>query len=238
MADTAPEGDQRQTLPLFPLQTVLLPSAHLPLHIFEPRYRQLTADLITGTVPDKRLGIVAIRMPATHEVETTGQVFGVGCAAELREAKRLPDGRFDIVTTGRRRFRLLDIRTDAAPYLVGSIEWLDDDPVPRGADAAITQLSAAARAAHRRYCEAAWDRADWSAPPEDVDLADLAYLLAGDCLLPLTDRQKLLEEAQPLRRLQLVCRLLTREAGFLSALRAIPAPPAELTGLSTPTNLN
>ncbi|GAB3503287.1 LON peptidase substrate-binding domain-containing protein [Amycolatopsis cihanbeyliensis] len=238
MADTAPEGDRRQTLPLFPLQAVLLPSAHLPLHIFEPRYRQLTVDLMTGTVPGRQFGIIAIRLPTVHEVETTEHVFEVGCAAELREAKRLDDGRFDIVTTGRRRFRLLDIRADAAPYLVGSIEWLDDDPVPRGADAAITQLSAAARAAHRRYCEAAWDRADWTAPPEDVELADLAYRLATDCLLPLADRQRLLEEAQPLRRLQLACHLLNREAGFLSALHAVPAPPAELTGLSTPTNLN
>ena len=50
-----------ETLPLFPLSTVLLPGASLPLHIFEPRYRQLTVDLVTETLPDRCFGVAAIR---------------------------------------------------------------------------------------------------------------------------------------------------------------------------------
>jgi hypothetical protein len=75
-------------------------------------------------------------------------------------------------------------------------------------------------------------------PSSEAGLHDLAYLLAADCLLPLSDRQRLLEETRPLRRLQKVCKLLTREAGFLSTLRAVPAPPSELTGLTKPPSLN
>ena len=48
-------------LPLFPLSTVLMPGAPLPLHIFEPRYRQLTVDLVTGAVPGKQFGVIAVR---------------------------------------------------------------------------------------------------------------------------------------------------------------------------------
>jgi Lon protease-like protein len=222
-------------LPLFPLQTVLLPEVHLPLHIFEPRYRQLTVDLVTDTVPGREFGVIAIRGSLVREIESLDHVHPVGCTALLREAKRLPDGRFDVVTTGKRRFRLLDIDTQAAPYLVGTVEWLPDEPMPDGSAEAAKRLSLVARTAHQRYCESAWDREDWHVPPEDSATEALAYLLSADCLLPLEDRQQLLEETHPLRRLRIVCRMLTREAGFLGMLRAVPAPPADLT---EPASLN
>jgi uncharacterized protein len=75
---------------------------------------------------------------------------------------------------------------------------------------------------------AAWQQGDWTEPADDVDMAHLAHLLATDCLLPLEDRQRLLEETRPLHRLRMVSRLLSREAGILAALRAVPAPPADL----------
>ena len=226
---------RQDTLPLFPLQTVLLPGAVLPLHLFEPRYRQLAVDLLTGKVPDRRFGIVAIKNSMVREVETPDHLHAVGCTALLGESERLPDGRFDIVTTGERRFRLLSIERSRAPYLVGTVEWLPDDRLPPLAAEATARLSASARAAHRRYCESAWDRDTWHPPEPGTDPAALAYLLAADCLLPLADRQRLLAETHPLRRLRLVCRLLAREAGILSALRAVPAPPQEFL---TPASLN
>ena len=221
-----------ETLPLFPLQTVLLPGTTLPLHIFEPRYRQLTVDLITGTLPEKRFGVVA--MTPSHEAEVTScdQLQEIGCAALLRQAKRLPDGRFDIVIAGERRFRLLAVDATSAPYLMGAVEWVPDTPavVPGQRDVSDTigSLVNAARAAYRRYCQAAWQQGDWNEPDEDVEIEKLAHLLATDCLLPLEDRQRLLEETRPLHRLRLAGRLLNREAGILTALRAVPGPPAEL----------
>jgi uncharacterized protein len=226
------------TVPLFPLQTVLLPSTVLPLHLFEPRYRQLAADLLSGTVPDRRFGIVAIRNSAVREVETLDHVYAIGCTALLGESERLPDGRYDIVTTGERRFRLLSIDHTRAPYLVGEVEWLPDDPLPPATREAAAALSASARLAHRKYCESAWDRGAWKSPEPGADPAELAHLLAADCLLPLADRQRVLEETHPLRRLQLVHHLLAREAGFLAALRAVPAPPPELHDLGAPATLN
>lgn len=231
--------ERRQaTLPLFPLQTVLLPSTVLPLHLFEPRYRQLAVDLLTGAVPGRRFGVVAIRSSAVREVETLDHVYAIGCTALLDESKRLPDGRYDIVTTGERRFRLLSIDRTRAPYLVGEVEWLPDEQLPPTAIEAAIRLSAAARSAHRRYCESAWNPGAWKAPEPDATLAELAYRLAADCLLPLADRQRVLEETHSLRRLRLVHHLLTREAGFLTALRAVPAPPPEMHELDAPATLN
>ncbi|NIH87880.1 LON peptidase substrate-binding domain-containing protein [Amycolatopsis granulosa] len=227
-----------ETIPLFPLQTVLLPGATLPLHLFEPRYRQLAVDLLTGAVPDRRFGIVAIRTSAVREVEHVEHVHGIGCAALLGESERLPDGRFDIITRGERRFRVLEIDISRAPYLVGRIEWVDDAPLPPAAAHAVHGLRGAALAAHAAYCAAAWHRDTWAKPEPGIDSGALSYLLAADCLLPLADRQELLEETHPLRRLRLVSRMLRREAGFLSKLRAVPAPPPELIQLGLPASLN
>ncbi|MET8848850.1 LON peptidase substrate-binding domain-containing protein [Amycolatopsis sp. NPDC004625] len=237
---TEPESESDATttiLPLFPLQTVLLPGTNLPLHIFEPRYRQLTADLVNGTVPGREFGVVALRSSLTREVRGLDQLYEVGCSTVLREAKRLPDGRFDVVTQAQRRFRLRELDCVSAPYLIASVEWVDDDPVSPAGDMT-ERLATVARAAHQRYCETAWRSDDWHAPEPDTTIGELAYTLASDCLLPLEDRQRLLEERHPLRRLRIACRLLTRETGFLNTLGAVPLPPGELTDLSRPASLN
>jgi Lon protease-like protein len=221
------------TIPLFPLAAVLLPGTPLPLHIFEPRYRQLVNDLITDAVPGNRFGVVATKPGWTGDVRTVEQVREIGCTALLREVKSLPDGRFDIITRGTDRFRLLDIDDKAAPYLTAVVEWLPDSvPEPRLA-ALEPALSASVRAAHRRYCQAAWQREDWTEPPEDTPPDQLAHLVAADCLLPAEDRQRLLEQTCPARRLRMMRTMLNREAGILRAWRAVPIPLSDLTPRSS-----
>jgi hypothetical protein len=210
------------TIPLFPLGTVLLPGSSLPLHVFEPRYRQLTVDLVTGAVPDKRFGVVAVREGWTPDTDGLAGLHEVGCTAELLDARRLPDGRFDVVTRGAQRFRLLDIDADSQPYLLGTVEYLPD--APAAPDDTTRILTTAARDAHRRYCATAWKNGDWSEPASDVAPGTLAHLLAADCLLPIADRQRLLEQTCPATRLKMVRALLARETGLLGRLRAVPAP--------------
>ena len=212
------------SLPLFPLSTVLMPGAPLPLHVFEPRYRQLTVDLVTGAVPDKQFGVVAVRegWGVGSGADEVGGLHGMGCTAELLDARRLPDGRFDIVTRGVRRFRLLNVDADARPYLTGEVEYVPDESAAAPDD--LAALATAARAAHRRYCVTAWKSGDWSEPADEVVPAELAHLLAADCLLPMSDRQLLLEQTSPEIRLRMVRALLIREAGLLHRLRAVPAP--------------
>jgi len=209
-----------ETVPLFPLSAVLLPGASLPLHIFEPRYRQLTVDLVTGAVPGRSFGVIAVK----QSLDSVEETHDIGCTAVLQEARRLPDGRFDIVSRGEKRFRLLDIDDTSAPYLVGRVEWVPDaDPLAERS-MLLPALARAAREAHRRYCCAAWRHGDWEEPKEDVDITALAHLLASDCLLTLEDRQAVLEERDPVDRLHLVRTLLVREAVFLRMLRAVPVP--------------
>lgn len=225
-----------ETIPIFPLGTVLLPGASLPLHIFEPRYRQLTTDLVTGVVPGRSFGVVAVRPGFDATDGDTDALHQVGCTARMQEVRRLPDGRFDIVTVGERRFTLLSTDKGAAPYLTGTIEWVPDEaPVLPDSIELLPALVHAARSAHHRYCQIAWKRDDWDSPAGDVSPGELAHLLASDCLLPLDDKQALLEETSDVRRLRMLRGLLAREATFLSELRAVPVPVGQL---DAPGSLN
>lgn len=211
---------------MFPLGTVLLPGSSLPLHIFEPRYRRLTVDLVTGAAPGKHFGVVAVREGWAPDDDGLAGLHPVGCTAEMLDVRRLPDGRYDIVTRGAQRFRLLELDADSKPYLMGTVEYVPD---AQGADppaGLTTMLIAAARDAHRRYCATAWKSDDWSEPAADVEPATLPHVLAADCLLPIADRQRLLEQTCPTERLRMVRALLARETGLLAQLRAVPAPMA------------
>ena len=109
-------------LPLFPLPLVLLPNEFLPLHIFEPRYRQMLTDIAL----DKNMFGVSYFNPTEEFVEkpATGSI---GCAAEVRETQTMPDGRSNIVTIGIARYQMIDYTSDGAPYLVGDVEFFEDD---------------------------------------------------------------------------------------------------------------
>jgi len=111
-------------LPLFPLRTVLFPGQTLPLHIFEPRYRQMIADCLQT---DRIFGVVLIRKGL--EVGGPAKPYEVGTTARIQDVERLSDGRMNIVTVGHERFRIQDYSTEDRPYLVGRVSpwpWSDD----------------------------------------------------------------------------------------------------------------
>jgi len=111
-----------QSIPLFPLHTVLFPGAVLPLHIFEQRYRRLVREA-------RDFGIVLIQ--EGREVGSVPQVHEVGTLATLEQVDALPDGRFNVVVKGLQRFRLVSVG-EPVPYLVGEVELLEDPPPAAG----------------------------------------------------------------------------------------------------------
>ncbi len=110
-------------LPLFPLNTVLCPGIALPLHIFEDRYRALVRHCIDTTSP---FGVVLIR--EGREVGTGAISFtGIGTVAEIRDAGRYEDGRYDLLIVGTRRFEIQKVLGARRPYLVADVELLDEE---------------------------------------------------------------------------------------------------------------
>ncbi len=105
-------------LPLFPLNVVLLPGADMPLHIFEPRYRQMVRDCLETKTP---FGVL-LALP--------NGMAGTGCTAEILEvANRYDDGRCDILTVGREPFRVIELFSDE-PLLRGEVDYLEDRAMP------------------------------------------------------------------------------------------------------------
>ena len=227
-----------EPLPLFPLNTPLVPGLVLPLHIFEPRYRQLVEDLLARPDEDDReFGIVAIR--DGYEVERDGlaALYPVGTAAILRQADRLDDGRFDIVTTGSRRFRLLDVDF-SQPLLRGAVEFLDDVDDP--SDAVLARRVARRFLQYRaalsgRVVDTVDDDAPDAADDDDVaaagdDTAELpddptvlSYLVTAAMVLPVAERQVLLAADSTAERLRLAQGLLARETALITTLGAVPS---------------
>ena len=110
-------------LPLFPLSTVLCPGIAMPLHVFEDRYRAMVGHCLETGSP---FGIVQIR--SGREVGAGTVSFnGIGTIAEIRDAGRDEDGRYDLLVVGTRRFEIRRILTNGQPYLVADVQLLDEE---------------------------------------------------------------------------------------------------------------
>lgn len=109
-------------LPLFPLSIVLFPGVPLPLHIFEPRYRQMLRDI---QVKNNLFGLSYFDASASErEIPPAGHV---GCVAEVTETQALPDGRSNILTVGVIRYRIEEYVERGLPYLVARVSFFEDE---------------------------------------------------------------------------------------------------------------
>jgi Lon protease-like protein len=110
-------------LPIFPLPNVVLfPSVFLPLHIFEPRYREMVADALKS---DRLIGMVLLRPGWQGDYEGRPAVYPIGCSGVITHVEGLADGRYNIVLRGVERFRIVD-EDDRLSYRRAHIEPLPD----------------------------------------------------------------------------------------------------------------
>lgn len=199
----------------------------MPLHVFEERYRALVRhimDLPDGT--PRLFGVVAIQRG--WEVDASTQsvtLYDVGCTAEVRQITEHPDGRFDLVTVGRRRFEIAQMVEAPTPYLQASVRYL---PEPAGGDGDADMLGPRVLAAFRVYLSLVrTDAADLSEQlPDDPQV--LSHLVAATASLTVADRQQLLATPDTASRLRAELTLLHREIGLLRQVRAVPVVLSEL----------
>jgi Lon protease-like protein len=193
-------------LPMFPLGSVLLPGAVLPLHVFEPRYRQLVKDCLSG---EPEFGVTLIARG--HEVGGGDQRTDAGTVARMVQVGELPDGRYALLTVGVRRIRV--------------VRWLPDDPYPQaevddweeewtaGAprDEELAELLVTTHRAVRRVVALAVELGDTTADPAvevDDDPVVASYQLCSLAPVGPADRQRLLCAPGPPERLVLLAELL------------------------------
>jgi Lon protease-like protein len=193
-----------ESIPLFPLRTVLFPGQLLPLHIFEMRYRQMINDCIEHETP---FGVVLIRKG--REVGETAEPYSVGTLARIRRVEREEDGRMHIYCIGEERFRIESL-VQEQPYLVARIERLQWQANPAGNYSA---RMASLRVNLTQYLQSL--AAAVGTPIQVEELPDDPYLLgcvaAIALRLPNKEKQELLASLSLEQLIDLSDSLLRRE---------------------------
>lgn len=182
-------------LPLFPLDVVLLPGTDLPLHIFEPRYKEMIGECLATQAP---FGVV-------RAVEQG--IADVGCSADIISVtKKYADGKLDLVAQGRRRFEVLEINQERA-FLRAEVLYVPDEPGD-----AQPEETARVLELHGQILMLAGVRPDST----ERDPTSLSFDLAGSLPLDLDFKQNLLTTRSEGKRVQLLAAYLER---ILPALR-------------------
>ena len=209
---------------LFPLNTILVPGLVLPLHIFEPRYRLMVQELLEIPDEDEReFGVVSIR--DGHDVTTLGidALHPIGISAIMREVTPSEDGRYDIVTTGARRFTVKAVDT-SSPLLSADVEWLPEPvPVESAELSLLTKSTLSEFAAYRAALSGELNSNVSIFEELPKDPVVVGYLLTAAILLPADERQALLGAETAESRLELVRTLLRRETSLIQHFGALPA---------------
>jgi Lon protease-like protein len=196
-----------ERFPIFPLpDVVLFPDVRLPLHIFEPRYREMTRDALAG---EGKIGMVLIEPGEGDPSQVRAPVFATGCLGRITEHQELEDGRFLVVLQGERRFRILQEEDGDLGYRVVQAELLEDP--------AFDALDAVERASlelervelERRMLELINAREPAAARlleerMQALDPIELLHALAFGIDRPVLEKQSLLEAPDPLTRAHLL----------------------------------
>ncbi len=197
---TRPDESLKE-LPLFPLNTVLLPEMPLPLHIFEERYK-----LMIGRCIEEKSSFGILLINEGEEVGGGADPFDVGTTAHIIQVERLEEGRMNILVRGERRFRLVE-RLGESPYLVGRVEYL-----PEEEGIVTAEVLERAQGLFAEYARGmAGLRGGWVRQPKmPQELHHLSYAIAGYLELPSRVRQRLLELPTASERLSQEVPLLER----------------------------
>ena len=211
-------------LPLFPLRTVLFPGQALPLHIFEPRYRQMIADCLEG---DGTFGVLLIR--AGEEIGQPAVPYTVGTTAVIEAVEKLPDGRMNIITLGQERFQLHGYESVSKPYLVGRVSpwpWDDTAPSVAGSKRTVRRLVS-------RYVDllAQASETEINLDPIPHDPLDLATLAAVVLQITPEQKQTLLEIPSIGELLGQLDHLLRQENRVLRILLTATPHQSEMAGI-------
>jgi Lon protease-like protein len=187
-------------VPIFPLPgAILFPRSQLPLHIFEPRYREMVRDAIDGP---GRIGMI---QPLRLDDDNRAPLYSVGCLGEIVGVEELHDGRFNIVLLGSNRFRLMREDAEDAAYRCAEVEleaFDDAEPPPL----ALAQRAEVEREA-RRLGDAMGLAVDWDAVAR-LDDEMLVNAIAQVAPFDVGAKQALLEQPTLAERADLLVQLM------------------------------
>lgn len=198
----APPTSLPSDIPLFPLPEVsLFPGVSRPFIIFEPRYREMVADALQG---NRIIGMVALRPGFEKDYEGRPPIYEIGCAGQIQQYEKLPDGRYLILLRGLTTFRIAS-EDQRKPYRVAHIEAVPE--LLRSDE--LGQLSAV----RERLTQLLYVALPLGVEPPDPDLEDAEFVnvTALNLRMPESDRQTLLERNSVLARARALLERLDRK---------------------------
>lgn len=217
---------ESKSIPIFPLNTVLLPGQVMPLHIFENRYRALMSDLLALPEVERRFGIISIKK-GSEVKEDLPVLADVGTIAVLRKSTTNEDGTFEILVIGGQRFDLLSVSKEKAPYLMADIKVRKETE---------TDFDTASLTLAKEKCDEFMMMFDADNDNASQKLPDtpssLSFLLTS--LLPINnlEKQGLLEIDDANVRLKNVLKIINRETILMQEIPSVPAPFLTKTKIS------
>ncbi len=204
MSDTLERVRGVRELPIFPLPLVLFPCVPQPLHIFEPRYRQLLADVRAG---DNLFGLSYF--DAEKETSDVPPAGHIGCAMEIAEVEMLPDGRSNVMTLGVVRYRVESYVERGEPYLRARIVFFEDEEEDAEP---LESLAHEVAELFTRVAQAVQTINDGRGGTPELPESEpeiLSFLIAAAMELDAEARQSMLELRSTSERLQRLHKLLT-----------------------------
>lgn len=193
-------------IPIFPLPNVVLfPNTLLPLHIFEPRYRLMVREALQSS---KRIGMALLRNGNEDPQAEGGDVYEIGGMGEIAEIKQLDGGKFDILLSGRRRYRLIQT-TRYSPYRRARVQLLRER-LPRAVE--MERLSAALTTAFNALKQSPVDKLS-SQSLSSLDFATLVNSICSNLRIDDHSKQLLLEMNDLKSRAQTLLGVLERQLG-------------------------
>src|SRR6267378_4332880 len=192
-------------LPLFPLPVVLFPGVPLPLHIFEPRYREMLSDI---RISNNFFGLSYFDSSTSDkEIPPAGHI---GCVAEVTEVQALPDGRSNILTMGLIRYRVEQYVENSEPYLVAQVSFFEDQ---EDDDEALSDRSREVADTFTRIARAVRILNDERASLPDISDTEpqrLSFLVAAAMEIDAEVKQEMLELRSTSERLRRLRDMLVR----------------------------
>jgi Lon protease-like protein len=203
-------GSFAGTARLFPLPNlVLFPGAVQPLHVFEPRYRQLTEDALA----DDRLMAIALLRPGWEEdYHKNPPIYPVICVGQISAEERLPDGRFYLLLRGLCRARVAEELITDRLYRTARVDLLEDAPVTAADEARLREELSAGVVACSAFPDTSRDQLQ-KLLHSDLSPGALTDLLAYALPIDLTEKQELLDQTDVELRVRTLLRLLKSISG-------------------------
>jgi Lon protease-like protein len=191
-----------ELLPIFPLPNVVLfPNVFLPLHIFEPRYREMVADALNG---DRLIGMTLLKPGWERDYEGRPPIYPIGCSGVITHYERLSDGRFNIMLRGVERFRVAS-EDHSKSYRRAIVDAYPDAPMAGGDCARLRETCGRLTALIAQGSDRTAEQSALGAAMND---GDLVHALAQYLDLDALEKQALLEQRSVLSRGEALAELL------------------------------